>query len=503
MSNIFDPRFKTTDRLDAVLVGGGIMTATLAYILHKLEPSWRIQVYERLPFFAGESSDPWNNAGTGHSGFCELNYSPQKEDGTISIEKAIHICEQFEENKQFWSYLVENNVICEPRSFLNRIPHFSAVFTEENKNFLKKRWELLKQNPLFSEMEYSEDEQELKKWIPLLFSGRNKSDSFAATRVKNGCDVDFGSLTKQIFEYLATKENLELFLNHEVRDIDLVEEEDHLWQLKIRDLKSRNKKFIDSRFVFIGAGGGALHLLHKTNIPESKGYGGFPVSGQWLICQNETIVQQHFAKVYGKANLGAPPMSVPHLDSRIIDGKRTLLFGPYAGFSTKFLKNGSYWDLFESIEIDNIKPLVMAGIHNIPLTKYLIHQSRQSHEDRMNELRNFIPNAKNEEWELKEAGQRVQIIQKDSEEGGVLEFGTKVIHAYNGSVAALLGASPGASTAASIMIEVIESCFPDEMKTKWGEIVKEIIPSYGIKLSDNPEKLSEVRKRSDRLLMIN
>jgi malate dehydrogenase (quinone) len=502
MSNIFDPRYKTTDRLDAVLIGAGIMSATLAYILHKLEPTWRIEVYERLPIVAGESSDAWNNAGTGHSGFCELNYTPQKEDGSVSIDKAIHICEQFEETKQFWAYLVEEDVISNPQSFIHNIPHFSAVFTKENKSFLKKRWEKMIQNPLFSEMEFSDKSEVLEEWIPLLLSGRAKSDAIAATKMKAGCDIDFGSLTRQIFQYLEKQENFRLYLEHEVRDIDLVEEEDHLWQLKIRDLKSGDKKYIDSKFVFIGAGGGALHLLQKTDIDEGQGFGGFPVSGQWLICQNEKIINQHFAKVYGKADVGAPPMSVPHLDSRIIEGKRALLFGPYAGFSTKFLKNGSYWDLFESIGLDNIKPLVMAGIQNVPLTKYLINQVRQSHEERMEELRKFIPNAKSEDWKLEEAGQRVQVIRKDDKQGGVLEFGTEVVHANNGSVAALLGASPGASTAVSVMLEVLESCFKNEMKGSWSKTLKELIPSHGVELGKHPEILKEVRKRTNSVLCL-
>ncbi|MFN6083582.1 MAG: malate:quinone oxidoreductase, partial [Fluviicola sp.] len=382
------------------------------------------------------------------------------------------------------------------------IGHFSAVFTKEDKAFLKKRWEKMSQHPLFSEMEFSDKREVLEEWIPLLLSGRAKTDAIAATKMKSGCDVDFGSLTRQIFQYLEKQENFRLYLEHEVRDIDLVEEEDHLWQLKIRDLKSGDKKYIDSKFVFIGAGGGALHLLQKTDIDEGQGFGGFPVSGQWLICQNDKIINQHFAKVYGKADVGAPPMSVPHLDSRIIDGKRALLFGPYAGFSTKFLKNGSYWDLFESVGLDNIKPLVMAGIQNVPLTKYLINQVRQSHEERMEELRKFIPNAKSEDWKLEEAGQRVQVIRKDDKQGGVLEFGTEVVHANNGSVAALLGASPGASTAVSVMLEVLESCFKNEMKGSWSKTLKELIPSHGVELGKHPEILKKVRKRTNSVLRL-
>ncbi len=502
MSNIFDPRFKTTDRINAVLVGGGIMSATLAYLLHKLEPTWRIEVYERLDVIAGESSDPWNNAGTGHSGYCELNYTPIKEDGTISVGKAMEVCEHFEETKQFWAHLVEAGVIFDPQTFLHQIPHLSAVFTTENKAFLKKRWEKLKDYPLFEGMEYSEDLEVLKKWMPLLFSGRQKNEDLAATRMNAGCDVDFGSLTKQIFHYLEKQENFKLYLEHEVRDIVLMEEEDHLWQMKIRDLTSGEKKYIDAKFVFIGAGGGALHLLQKTDIEEGHGFGGFPVSGQWLICENEQIIEKHHAKVYGKADVGAPPMSVPHLDSRVINGEKALLFGPYAGFSTKFLKKGSYWDLFESIDLDNIKPMVMAGIQNIPLTKYLINQVRQTHEERMNALRKFVPDAKSSDWVLKEAGQRVQIIRKDKKEGGVLEFGTEVVHASNGSVAALLGASPGASTAISVMIEVIETCFPKEMANSWSEKLKEIVPSHGVELGRNPELLKTIRKRTHAVLKI-
>jgi malate dehydrogenase (quinone) len=339
--------------------------------------------------------------------------------------------------------------------------------------------------------------------MPLMFEGRNETEPIAATKIDIGTDVDFGALTKAMMAHLCKQEGVQLFLRHEVKDIDKVEEEEGIWQLKIRNLANRKNRYIDARFVFIGAGGGALPLLQKTNIDESEGFGGFPVSGQWLVCKKKEIVEKHHAKVYGKAEVGAPPMSVPHLDTRIINGEKALLFGPYAGFSTKFLKKGSYMDLFGSIEFDNVIPMVAAGLQNIPLTKYLIGQVTQSREDRITALKRFIPNAHIKDWELKEAGQRVQIIKKNKQKVGVLEFGTEIVHAENGTVAALLGASPGASTCVSIMLELLQKCFKDKMETPaWQTKLKEMIPGFGKSLYDDQDLCREIRAKNHHFLEI-
>jgi malate dehydrogenase (quinone) len=494
MSNFFDPRYKTTSRPDVVLVGAGIMSATLGLLLKEMDTSIKIEIYERLDIVSGESSDAWNNAGTGHAGFCELNYTPQKEDGSVDIKKALKIAEQFEISKELWSYLVDKKYISS--DFINSVAHISAVFKEKDVEFLKKRHEALKAHALFEGMVFSEDKETLKKWMPLMFEGRDEKDFIAATRMEDGADVDFGKLTRAIFEYLCKQEGVQLFLNHEVKDIDKVEEEEGVWQLKIKNVKTGEKRFIDTKFVFIGAGGAALPLLQKTDIDEADGFGGFPVSGQWLVCKNKAIIEKHQAKVYGKAAVGAPPMSVPHLDTRIINGEKALLFGPYAGFSTKFLKKGSWFDLVGSIEFDNILPMIAAGLQNIPLTRYLIGQVTQSAEARFESLQQFIPNADINDWELQEAGQRVQIIKKNKEKTGVLEFGTEIVHSKNGAVAALLGASPGASTSVSIMLELLEKCFKVKMESDWKEKLAEMIPSYGKSLYEDQQLCREIRVKT-------
>lgn len=491
---------KSSHAVDVVLIGAGIMSATLGTFLKLLHPDLTIEIYERLDTIAGESSDAWNNAGTGHSAFCELNYTPEREDGTIDISKAIKIAEQFEVSKQFWSYLVANKLIkADPKSFINSIPHMSFVWGEENVTYLRKRHEALIKNPLFETMEYSEDLAQLTAWMPLVMHGRDQSQKVAATHMNMGTDVNFGQLTRSLFDFLQSQDGVTLHLNHEIRDIQ--RDQNHRWYVLSKDLATHQREESTAKFVFIGAGGGSLHLLEKSGIPEAAGFGGFPVSGQWLRCTNDAIIAQHHAKVYGKAAVGSPPMSVPHLDTRTINGKQALLFGPYAGFSTKFLKQGSYLDLTSSIRLGNIKPMLSAGIHNIPLTKYLIEQVRQSPEDRLHALQEYFPEAKMEDWELEIAGQRVQVIKKDDKEGGVLEFGTEVVTSADGSIAALLGASPGASTSVPIMLDLINRCFKDELSTpEVQEKLKQLIPSYGQQLGNNEQLLATIRHKTASVL---
>ncbi len=492
----------STVSCDVVLIGAGIMSATLGVLLKQLQPDLTIEIFERLDVAAAESSDAWNNAGTGHSAFCELNYTPEKEDGSIEISKAINIAESFEQSRQLWAYLIKNKLICLPETFIRSIPHMSFVWGEDNVEFLYKRFTALTANHLFKGMLYSEDPQQLAEWMPLVMEDRDPSQKLAATRMEAGTDVNFGSLTRCMFDYLKGLDGVTLHFHHEVRD--LTQEDDGRWEVKVKDLSVRKTSKILAKFVFIGAGGGAFPLLEKSGIPEGIGFGGFPVSGQWLTCNNEELIEKHQAKVYGKAAVGSPPMSVPHLDTRIINEKKALLFGPFAGFSTKFLKNGSFLDLPLSIGINNIIPMVSAGIHNIPLTKYLIEQVRQSPEDRLEALRQFVPSAKMEDWKLETAGQRVQVIKKDREHGGILEFGTEIVSAADGSLAALLGASPGASTAVSIMINLLKRCFKDKINTpEWDAKLKEMIPSYGQSLAEDYRLCVEIRNYTGEILGLN
>ncbi|EGL15699.1 MULTISPECIES: malate:quinone oxidoreductase [unclassified Paenibacillus] len=476
-------------KTDVILIGAGVMSATLGSLLKELVPEWEIKVFEKLAKAGEESSNEWNNAGTGHSALCELNYTSEKPDGSVDISKAIQINEQFQLSRQFWSYLVNSQLISNPQDFIMPIPHMSMVQGQENVTFLKKRFEAMSNNPLFQGMEFSDDPEKLKEWIPLIMEGRTSSEPIAATKIDSGTDVNFGALTRMLFDYLQTQ-NVEMHYKHSVDNIKRAA--DGSWELKVRNLDNGSVELHTAKFVFIGGGGGSLHLLQKSGIPEGKHIGGFPVSGLFMVCNNPEVIEQHHAKVYGKAKVGAPPMSVPHLDTRYIDNKKSLLFGPFAGFSPKFLKTGSMFDLITSVKPDNVLTMLAAGVKEMSLTKYLIQQVLLSNEKRVEELREFIPNAKGEDWDIVVAGQRVQVI-KDTEAGGkgTLQFGTEVITAADGSIAALLGASPGASTAVHVMLEILARCFPQHMK-EWEPKIKEMIPSYGLSLLNNPELFQEI-----------
>ncbi|SDZ77248.1 malate dehydrogenase (quinone) [Arachidicoccus rhizosphaerae] len=487
---------------DIILIGAGIMSATLGSMLNQLMPSATIEIYERLNQIAQESSDAWNNAGTGHSALCELNYTPELADGTIDATKALRVAEQFELSKQYWAYLSESKLLKDPKDFISPIPHMSFVWGSENVSFLKKRYDKLQTYNLFKGMQFSDNQEQLKKWIPLIMQDRDPSQPVAATKMDIGTDVNFGSLARQMIEYLSHTAGVKLFTGQEVTN--LKKQSDGSWQLKIKDLASGEIKKTTAKFVFIGAGGGALPLLEKSKIPEGKGFGGFPASGQWLRCTNPDIIKQHEAKVYGKPAVGAPPMSDPHLDTRMINGERALLFGPFAGFSSKFLKNGSYWDLPLSIKWSNLWPMIKVGLTNFALLKYLIQQIKQSPADRVNALRKFYINADGKDWELEIAGQRVQVIKKDPKKGGILQFGTEVVTSADGSISALLGASPGASTSVPIMLELIQRCFPKEFQSEaWQSKLKKMVPTFGESLEKRPDLCQQMRSWTSEALQLN
>jgi malate dehydrogenase (quinone) len=471
------------EQFDAVLVGGGIMSATLGTLLSELEPDWRILLIEKLSEVGAESSHAWNNAGTGHSALCELNYTPERPDGSLATDSAIKVNEQFQVSRQFWSWLVSSKAIPNPRSFINPSPHLSFVWGAENVEYLKKRYEVLKDHPLFPGMEYTEDPLTIARWAPLLIDGRKKGEPLAATRFLSGSDVDFGALTRRLIDRLELR-GLQTLREHRVVSLKRNPEG---WTLKVNSEIGGTPSFVDASFVFVGAGGMSLNLLQASRIPEIRGYGGFPVSGVWLRCDNPEITSLHAAKVYGKASVGAPPMSVPHLDARVVDGETSLLFGPYAGFTPKFLKQGSWFDFFHSIRWHNIIPLLGVAIGNFSLVTYLVREVLATRSQRLRALWDFYPSADPEDWYELTAGQRVQVIKPDAAKGGVLQFGTEVVASADGSIAGLLGASPGASTAAPIMIEMLETCFPKKI-SQWRPTLKKMVPSYGSALSDNPEK---------------
>ncbi|CAN7566328.1 malate dehydrogenase (quinone) [Pseudomonas sp. LjRoot277] len=477
-------------KVDVLLIGGGIMSATLGVWLNELEPGMSMEMVERLDGVALESSNGWNNAGTGHSALAELNYTPEDDKGNVQIPKAVEINEAFQISRQFWAWQVQQGVLKNPRSFINSTPHMSFVWGDDNIKFLKKRYEALQASPLFAGMQYSEDPAVIKKWVPLMMEGRDPNQKVAATWSPIGTDVNFGEITRQFVAHLQTTPKFDLKLSSEVQDI--TKNEDGSWRVSYKNLKDGTKTETDAKFVFIGAGGGALHLLQKSGIPEAKEYAGFPVGGSFLVTENPTIAEQHLAKAYGKASVGAPPMSVPHLDTRVLDGKRVILFGPFATFSTKFLKEGSYLDLLTTTTTHNVWPMTKVGIKEYPLVEYLAGQLMLSDEDRLNALKEYFPNAKAEDWRLWQAGQRVQIIKRDEAAGGVLKLGTEIVASQDGSIAGLLGASPGASTAAPIMLTVLQKVFKDKVASPaWQEKLHQIVPSYGTQLNGSPEKVAE------------
>ncbi|HHT0189337.1 TPA: malate dehydrogenase (quinone) [Raoultella planticola] len=485
---------------DVLLIGGGIMSATLGTWLQELEPDWSITMVEQMSSVAEESSNGWNNAGTGHAALMELNYTPQTASG-INIDKAVDINESFHISRQFWAHQVTRGILSKPKSFINSVPHMSFVWGEDNVNFLRARYSALQQSELFRGIRYSEDHQQIKEWAPLVMEGRDPQQKVAATRTEVGTDVNYGEITRQLIAGLQTHDNFSLQLGTVVRRFK--RNADKSWTVTLADADNRRqKRVIKAKFIFIGAGGAALTLLQETGIPQAKEYAGFPVGGQFLVCENPEVVNHHLAKVYGQAEVGAPPMSVPHIDTRIIDGKRVVLFGPFATFSTRFLKNGSLWDLLASTNTSNILPMLNVGLDNFDLVKYLISQVMQKDNDRHEALREYYPEANKEDWRLWQAGQRVQIIKRNGKKG-VLRLGTEVVSDDEGTVAALLGASPGASTAAPIMLQLMEKVFKEKVQSAaWQAKLKEIVPSYGLRLDGNPAAIEQALAWTSEVLLL-
>lgn len=485
---------------DVVLIGGGIMSATLAALFGVVAPEWNVTVFESGPEVAGESSQAWNNAGTGHAALCELNYTPAGPDGRVHPAKALTINEQFQVSRQFWSHLTREGMTGSPKDFITPVPHVSFVTGESGRSYMRARHEALATQPLFGELEYTEDHAELATWLPLMMAGRNPGEIVAATRSVAGTDVNFGALTGLLFDDVAGR-GVQVHCNQRVQRVR--RDTDGRWKVTVRDTGTGEQRTVRARFVFVGAGGGALPLLQSSGIPEIAGFGGFPVSGMFLRTRSPELVGGHQAKVYGQAAVGAPPMSVPHLDLRLIDGDHSLMFGPYAGFSPKFLKAGSMLDLPRSVRPDNLGSMLGVARTEMALTRYLIGELLQSTSARHRTLTHFVPTAEEHDWEMITAGQRVQVIKRDPATGrGVLQFGTELIVGGDGSIAGLLGASPGASTAVSAMLTLLERCFPDRLPT-WRPALQEAIPSYGRSLAQDPSLLAQVRAETMQTLELN
>lgn len=481
---------------DVVLIGSGVMSANLGALLKSLDPKLTIQVYEVTEDVAQESSNGWNNAGTGHAGICELSYTPfRNPDGSVNVEKAIGIFEQFEQSRLFWSHAVASGKIADPKDFINPVPHLSFVHGQEQVDFLRSRHAGMSAHHFFSGMEYSTDRTTIGSWAPLLTEGRGDVP-IAATKMEGGTDVNFGSVSRKLLDWLSQQEGCGIATNHRVVALERVLSG---WTLGIRDLASGEVRHNRAKFVFVGAGGGSLQLLQKAGIPEAKGLGGFPIGGQWLICENPEIIKKHQAKVYGQALEAAPTMAVPHLDTRVLDGKKTLLFGPFAAWTTKFLhRKGSWLDLPLSVKPDNLATLIKIGLTNIDLVKYLVQQGTQSMADRMEVLHVFYPDAKAEDWTLIDAGIRVQAIKKTDGEAGIVHYGTEVITDAGRTISALLGASPGASVCVNIVLEVVKQCFPRLLENPESRArLKEMIPTYDVDIK-LPENAAFFRAEHDK-----
>lgn len=485
--------------VDVVLIGGGIMSATLGAYLNELQPDWNVRMYERLDAVAQESSNGFNNAGTGHSGFMEMNYTEEK-DGKMDVSKAVNVASQFEIAKQFWAHQVKQGVLGTPNSFINPVPHIAFVWGD-NVQFMEKRYAAMIQEPLFAGMKITEDPAEVQQWAPLVMDGRDPQQKIAATRMDVGSDVNYGAITTQLINHLEKNPNFKLRTSTEVTGIS--KNDDNTWSVTFKDLKSGEVSHVKTRFVFIGAGGAAIKLLQMTGLPEAKQYAGFPVGGEFLVTDNPAITEKHTAKVYGRADLGAPPMSVPHIDTRYIDGKKYVLFGPFATYSNKFLKYGSQLDLLASTNKNNILPMTAIGLQNADLVQYLISQVLMSDEDRFNELRKYYPEADPKDWHLRQGGQRVQIIKKEPGKPAKLQFGTEIFASEDKTVTALLGASPGASTSPYIMLNLLEKAFPEKTKGEWDGKLHEIIRSYGQDLATDPVLLDQIRQYTSSTLGLN
>lgn len=481
----------TTQKTDVLLIGGGIMSASLGTWLQELQPDWKQVMVEKLDKVALESSNGWNNAGTGHSANMELNYTPERPDGTIDVTKALEINEQFMISRQFWSSQVKRGILNNPHSFINSTPHMSFVWGDKNVDYLGKRYDALQKTTLFQGMKFSTDHQQIAQWAPLVMDGRDPQQKVAATWTPAGTDVNYGEITRQLVSSLQKNDHFSLQTSSEVTEFK--RNGDNSWHVTIEDVNNSKQHAIDAKYVFIGAGGGALKLLQKTGIPEADNYAGFPVGGSFLMTENPDVTRLHQQKVYGQASVGAPPMSVPHIDARFIDGKRVVLFGPFATFSTKFLKQGSFFDLLSTTTTSNVMPMTHVGLDNFDLVKYLISQVMLSDDDRFAALKEYYPGARKEDWKLIQAGQRVQIIKKDADKGGVLKLGTEVVVDQQRTISALLGASPGASTAAPITLNVIKKLFPEQFNSpEWQNKIRGIVPSFGQNLNGNTALTQQV-----------
>ena len=480
---------------DVVLIGSGVMSANLGALLKRLDPSLSISVFEAADELAYEASNGWNNAGTGHAGICEISYTPKPADGSpVKVQKVIDIFQEFEQTLQFWAHAVGTGMIESPKEFINPVQHISFVHGDDQVAFLKSRYAGMSAHHFFKEMEFTTDPKKIGSWAPLLTEGRDPAVPIAATKMDGGTDINFGVLSRKLLTWLAAQPGCSVTASSKV--VDLKKQPDARWAVTVHHRKTGAEHTVTAKFVFVGAGGGSLPLLQLAGLPEAKGLGGFPIGGHWLVCDKPEIVARHQAKVYGQNLPEAPTMAVPHLDTRILDGKKTLLFGPFAAWTTRFLhRTGSWTDLPRSIRPHNITTLLKIAATNFPLVRYLMQQGTQSMADRMRVMHIFYPNAKPEDWKLVDGGIRVQAIKKTDGEAGIVHFGTEVLTSADKSMSALLGASPGASVCVNIVTEVIRKSFPHLTEGEAGvKRLQELVPTYGVdyRLPENATRFNDL-----------
>lgn len=465
-------RTRPAEDWDVVLIGGGVMSATLGVLLGEVRPDWRIAVVERLDEAGLESSNAWNNAGTGHAGLCEFNYTPRGPDGTVDVSGAVRIGEQFAASLLFWARLVERGVLGPPEAFIHSVPHLGFGCGTDGVAYLRARWEALREHPLFAGLEFTDAPDVLASWLPLMSEGRTGDDPVAATRAAQGTDIDFGVLTRQLLSALRARGGVV----RTGRQVTSLRRRGQEWQVEVQDRGTGQRRQLRTPYVFVGAGGGTLPLLQSAEVPEIRRCGAFPISGQFLRTDRPELVAAHRGKVYGHAQPGAPTISVPHLDLRVVDGRESLLLGPFAAFSPRFLTHGRLTDLVRSVCIGNLPTLLSSVRDNRSLVTYLLRQVAQPARARMAALRQFVPEARAADWTLITAGQRVQVLKETEGRGTMVGFGTEIVTSAGGSLAALLGASPGASTAACTMRDVLETSFPQWMP-EWAPRLDRLVPS--------------------------
>lgn len=478
-----------SETVDVALIGAGIMSATLGTLLQQVEPGWSIAVFEARDGVAQESSDAWNNSGTGHSGFCELDYATARSDGSLDISKPIAVNEMFQVTRQFWTSLIASGRLPAAERFVHPTPHMAFVTGESHVAFVRAWHDTLTREPLFAGMGFSDDIRQIANWSRALTDGRGRAEPIAATFEASGTEVDYGTLARLLMDSMVAR-GAQLNLGHRVTK--LAREGDR-WRLTHGS--DAGTGTIRARFAFIGAGGGSLALLRSAGVREVAGHAGFPVSGKFLMTHDPQVVALHRVKAYGKADTGMPSIGATHLDHRTLDGREAVMFGPYAGFTPKFLKYGSRWDLPRSVRRDNLGPLLAVARDNPGLLRYLVGELTAPRDKQLRALKRLMPEARDADWRLVTAGQRLQIIRTGPAGRGQLHFGTELMTPPEGNLAALLGASPGASTAVPIMIDVLNRCFPGNAD-RWANPLRELVPSLGRELNTAHPWASAIRQRT-------